>query len=42
MKKIGWCDGCLQLEYIATKNFGEDGLTPRIKHIMIIIDNREK
>ena len=39
MHKIDWCDGGLQLADIATKNVGEHDLTPRMKYIMVIIDN---
>ena len=37
--KIDWCERCLQLAYIATKNFGEHDLTPRMKYIMVRLDN---
>ena len=36
---IDWCEGGLRLAYIATKNFGEPDLTPRMKYIMIRLDN---
>ena len=36
---IDWCEGGLQLAYIATKNFGEPDLTPRMKYIMGRLDN---
>ena len=39
MYKIGWCEGGLQLEYIATENFGENYLNTRLKYIMVRIDN---
>ena len=39
MHKIGWCEGGLQLAYIATKNVGENDLNPRIKYIMVRLDN---
>ena len=39
MHKIDWCEGGLQLEDIATKNFGEHDLTPRMKYIMLILYN---
>ena len=39
MHKIDWCEGGLQLANIATKNVGEHDLTPRIKYIMVILDN---
>ena len=39
MHKIDWCEGGLQLADIATKNFGEHDLTPRMKYILLILDN---
>ena len=39
MHKIDWCEGGLQLEDTATKNFGENDLNPIIKYIMIRLDN---
>ena len=39
MHKIYWCEGCLQLADIATKNSGDPNLTPRMKYIMVILDN---
>ena len=36
---IDWCKGGLQLADIATKKVGEHDLTPRMKYIMVIIDN---
>ena len=39
IQKIDWCEGGLQLAYIVNKNIGEHDLTPRIKYIMVIIDN---
>ena len=39
MHKIDWCEGGLKLEEIATKNVGEHHLTPRIKYIMVRLDN---
>ena len=39
MHNINWCDGGLQLSDIDTKNFGEHDLTPRIKYILVILDN---
>ena len=38
MYDIDWCEGGLQLEYIATKNVGEHDLTPRMKYIMVRIE----
>ena len=42
MHKIDWCEGGLQLSDIATKNVGEHDSTPRIKYIMVIIDNWDR
>ena len=42
MHKIDWCEGGLQLADIATKNVGEPDLTPRMKYILVIIDNSDK
>ena len=42
MHKIDWCEGGLQLVYIATKNVGEHILTPRMKYIMVRIENLER
>ena len=39
MHKIGWCEGGLQLADIGTKNVSEPDLTPRMKYIMVIIEN---
>ena len=39
MHKIDWCEGGLKLADIATKNVGENDLTPKIKYIMVRIDN---
>ena len=40
MHKIEGCEGGLKLADIATKNFGEHDLTPRMKYIMVKLDNR--
>ena len=37
--KIGWCEGGLQLEDIFPKNVGEYVLIPRMKYIMVRLDN---
>ena len=42
MHKIDWCEGGLQSEDIATKNVGEPDLTPRMKYIMVRLDNRDR
>ena len=39
MHKIDWCEGGLQLEDIGTNNVSEPDLTPRIKYIMVILEN---
>ena len=39
LHKIDWCEGDLQLAEIATKNFGENDLNPRMKHIMVRLEN---
>ena len=39
MHKIDWCEGGLQLAYIDTKNVGELDLTPKMKYIMVRLDN---
>ena len=39
MQNIDWCEGGMQLADIATKNVGEHYLTPRMKHIMVRLDN---
>ena len=38
MNKIDWCEGGLKISDIATKDFGEHDLTPRMKYIMLILD----
>ena len=42
MHKIDCCEGGLQLEDITTKNFGENDLNPRMKSIMVRLDNWER
>ena len=39
MHKMDWCEGGLQLADIGTKNVSEPDLTPRMKYIMVRIDN---
>ena len=39
MHKIEWCEGGLQLAYIGTKNVSEPDLTPRMKYIMVRLEN---
>ena len=42
MHNIDWCEGGIQLEDIATKNVGEFDLTPRMKYIMVRLENRDR
>ena len=37
--KIYWCEVGLQFAYIGTNNVGEHDLTPRIKYIMVRLEN---
>ena len=39
MHNIDWCEGGLQLEDIGTKNVNEPDLTPRMKYIMVRLEN---
>ena len=39
MHRIYWCQGGLQLPDIATNNVGENDLNPRIKYIMVNLEN---
>ena len=39
MHKIYWCEVDLQLADIGTKNASEPDLTPRMKYIMVRIEN---
>ena len=39
MHKIDWCEGGLQLADIGNKNVGESNLTPRMKYIMVRLEN---
>ena len=39
MHKIEWCEGGLQLADIATNNVSEPDLTPRMKYIMVRLEN---
>ena len=39
MSKIDWCEGGMQLADIATKNFDENNLNPRVKYFMVVIYN---
>ena len=39
MQKIDWCEGGLKLADIGTKNVSETDLTPRMKYIMVRLEN---
>ena len=39
MQKIDWCEGGLKLADIGTKNVSEPELTPRMKYIMVRLEN---
>ena len=39
MQNIDWCEGGLQLADIATKNVGQHDVTPRMRFIMIRLDD---
>ena len=39
MHKIDWCEGGLQLADIGTKNGSETDLKPRMKYIMVRLEN---
>ena len=39
MHKIDWCEVGMQLSDIPNNNVGENDLNPRIKYIMVRIDN---
>ena len=39
MHKIDWCEGGLQLAEIGTNNVSEPDLTPRMKYIMVRLEN---
>ena len=42
MHNIDWCEGGLQLAYIATNNVGDHNLTPRMKYIVVRLDNWDR
>ena len=42
MHKIDWCEGGLQFADIVTKNVSEPDQTPRMKCIMVRIENWER
>ena len=39
MHKIDWCEGGLQLADIGTKNVSEPDITPRMKCVMVRLEN---
>ena len=39
MQKIDWCERGLQLAHIGTNNVSEPDLTPRMKYIMVRLEN---
>ena len=39
MLNIDWCEGGLQLEDIGNNNVSEPDITPRIKYIMVRLEN---
>ena len=39
MHKIDWCEGGLKLADIGTMNVSEPDLTPRMKYIMVRLEN---
>ena len=42
MHKIDWCEGGLQLADIGTKNVSEPDITPRMKYIMVSLENWDR
>ena len=42
MHNIDWREGGLQLADIATKNVDDHDLKPRMRYIMVRIDNRDR
>ena len=38
-QKIYWCEGGMQLADIGTKNVSEPDITPRMKYIMVRLEN---
>ena len=39
MHKVDWCEGGLKLEDIVAKNVSDNDLNPRMKYIMVRLDN---
>ena len=42
MQKIDWCEGGLHVTDIGTKNVSEPDLTPRMKYIMVRLENCDR
>ena len=42
INKIYWFEGGLKLVDIATQNVGEHNLTPRMRYIMVRLDNGDR
>ena len=42
MHNIDWCERGLQLSDITTKNVSDNDLTPRMKYIMVRLDNWDR
>ena len=42
MHKIYWCEVGLQLADIGTKNLSEPDIIPRMKYIMVILENWDR
>ena len=42
MYKIDWCEGGLKLDYIETRNVGENDLNNRKKYMMVRLDNQDR
>ena len=38
-QKLDWCEGGMQLVDISTKNVSEPDLAPRLKYIMVRLEN---
>ena len=38
MQKVDWCEGCIKLSDIATKNVGENDLNDIMKYIMVSLE----
>ena len=42
MQKIYWCEGGLHLADIGTRNVSEPDITPRMKYMMVILENWDR